>query len=405
MNDPCSALPVITTSLLSKGKNTIGHETNLARSPIWNARPHGASADTVVSPVLFGHPFRKVEGQCLTTADQRLFAHLTTAFVRSGCPETRQVPFSLGDAACTLGHDVLGGRQRSLIRASLGRLRSVTFESALRHPDGDETILGWGLIDSYLVTTRGGGKGWVKLSEAVAHLLRDGSVTYLHAPTWDAIRGEDEVAGRLWSFLESERIGGAWRYSLFTAETSSGKSTPTMPSIAEMLQLSWSSRRRRVAQRVREACSVIERHDRRYRLTLTSGRFDGSWVLTCSRTHSTPSTSAGEVPDAVILAWRRAHRSHVPSRKQRAVLAELLTRRSAEWIIQQLEQANGSADPFGDVLRSDSALSAHNLAAAQAAEERWERDKQQESSTGEQSLLELLGSVRKYLGPVQKTAD
>ncbi len=232
MNESCSSLPFISTSLLSKGKNTIGHETNLARSPIWHARPRGTDDDTVVPLFLFGHPFRKVEGRSLATTDQRLFAHLTTAYVRSGCPESRQVPFSLSGASAFLGYETAGGRQRSLVRCSLGRLRSVTFEFALRHPDGHETVIGWGLIDGHLVTTRGGGKGWVKISEAVAHLLQEGSVTYLHAPTWDAIRSEDEVAGRLWSFLESERIGKAWRYPLLSSE----HSAPTL-SIADVLQL------------------------------------------------------------------------------------------------------------------------------------------------------------------------
>jgi hypothetical protein len=151
--------PPITTLLLSKGRNTLGHETNLARSPIWHARPRAPEDDTVVAPVLFGHPFRNVEGRPLTTTDQRLFAHLTTTYVRLGCPADRQVPFSLSEAAGALGHEVLGGKQRSLVRASLGRLRSATFESAIRHADGHETVLGWGLIDSYLVTTKGNGKG------------------------------------------------------------------------------------------------------------------------------------------------------------------------------------------------------------------------------------------------------
>ena len=392
MSEACSSLPAISTSLLSKGKNTIGHETNLARSPIWHARPRGSTEDTVLSLFLFGHPFRKVEGRNLTTTDQRLFAHLTTVYVRSGCPDSRQVPFSLSEASALLGHETPGGRQRSLVRCSLGRLRSVTFESALRHPDGHETIIGWGLIDGYLETTRGGGKGWVKLSEAVAHLLKEGSVTYLHAPTWDAIRGEDEVAGRLWSFLESERIAKAWRYPLF----STGHATSPVLSIADVLQLNWASRPRRIAQRVREACAVVERHDRRYHLSLAAGRARGSWVLTCSRSQPAhPTTTA--LSEDVIRAWRRAHRSRLPSVKQRAVLSELLSRRSAGWIVEHLESGSSTADAFGQLLAADTEQSASDLAAARHAEQDWERAKQEESSTGEQSLLELLGSVRRQL--------
>src|SRR5579884_1626442 len=91
--------PPVTSLLLSKGKNTVGHETNLARSPLWNLRKRAAHSDTVVSPVLYGRPFRQAAGARLTTADQQLFAHLTTMFVRAGCPDDRRVPFSLGDAA------------------------------------------------------------------------------------------------------------------------------------------------------------------------------------------------------------------------------------------------------------------------------------------------------------------
>lgn len=139
MNNLSPASPPISATLLSKGKHTIGHETNLCRAPIWHTRSHSTDDDTVVSPVLFGHHFRKVEGHCLTTTDQRLFAQLTTTSVRPGRPDSLEVPFSLGDAATTMGHGVLGGRQRSLIRSLLGRLRSVIFEFAMRHPDVNQT--------------------------------------------------------------------------------------------------------------------------------------------------------------------------------------------------------------------------------------------------------------------------
>jgi hypothetical protein len=361
MNHVQPPVPPITTLLQGKGRNTLGHETNLARSPIWHARPRSSEDDTVLTPMLFGHPFRKIEGRPLTTTDQRLFAQLTTSYVRLGCPADRQVPFSLSEAAAALGHEVLGGKQRSLVRASLGRLRSATFESAVRHPDGHETVLGWGLIDSYLVTTRGGGKGWVQLSEPLGHLLSEGSVTFLHSPTWNAICDEDEVAGRLWSFLESETIGAGWRYSLFTADGI--QPSRSMPSIAEVVQLNWSSRKRRVTQRVREACSVIETHDRRYRLTVASGKSEGSWVLTCTRA-STPRANGDTISDTILNAWRQVFRSHLPSRRQRAVLTEILTRRSPEWIVRHLLEADGQTDPFRHVLTTDSSLSKRDLSAA-----------------------------------------
>lgn len=395
MNHVQQSVPAITASLRSKGRNTVGHETNLARSPIWQSRSRPGEDETIVTPLLFGHPFRKVEGHALTTSDQRLFAHLTTSFVRSGCPDARQVAFSLGEAATAVGYEALGGRQRSLMRASLSRLRSVTFESALRHPDGSENILGWGLIDTYLVTSSGGGKGWVKISEPVAHLLREGSVTFLHAPTWEAICREDEVAGRLWSFLESESIGPAWRYSLFAPEAMPRKAT--VPAIADILQLRWSSRKR-VAKRIREACAVIEAHDRRYRLSIATGKGGGAWVLTCSRTRSPRVARGDSIPAEVMTTWRRVHRSHLPSQRQRAILFEILGRHSAGWVVEQLRDG-ATADPFAYLLSADRASSRHALTTARDAELRWEQVKAEESAQGEQSLADLIGRVR-HLVPV-----
>lgn len=384
-------VPPVTSLLLSKGKNTVGHETNLARSPLWNLRKRAARSDTVVAPVLYGRPFRQAAGAQLTTADQQLFAHLTTMFVRAGCPDDRRVPFSLGDAAIALGYDDLGGKQRNLVRQSVARLASVRLESALRHPDGSETVLGWGLIDDYLLSTRGGGKGWVRISEAVSILLRSGSVTFLHGPTWKAITDEDEVAGRLWSFLESETIGAGWRYALFSSGTAT--ESRSMPSISQVVQLNWSSRKR-VAHRLREACRIVETYDRRYRLTIATGRADGSWVLTCVRSSSAARTKSDTIPKSILTAWRKVFRSHLPSHRQQEVLREVLGRRSPEWIIAQLEQAPIGSDPLHEMLTADSGLSARSLATARHAESRWEQLKQQESVEGEQSLAELLEAVR-----------
>ena len=392
MNHVQPPVPPITTLLRSKGQNTIGHETNLSRTPLWRARQQSAPDETVVSPMLYGHSFRQVEGRPLTTADQRLFAHLTTAFVRAGCPMDRRVPFSLGEAALTLGHGELGGRQRSLVRGSLARLRSITIESAVRHADGNETILGWGLIDSYLVTTRGGGKGWIILSEAVAILLTEGSVTFLHEPTWRAICSEDEIAGRLWSFLESENIGTGWRYSVFPSSDGTS-TTSSLPSISDILMLHWNDRRK-VAQRVREACAVIMTHDKRYQLTVGPAKSPGGWNLTCSwsRQGSLSSSRYG-LAAMVVEAWRRAYRSQLPSIRQRTVLVELLTRHSAEWIAETLCQPSED-DPFRHVMDQDRLISEQRLAEARRAEERWEDEKQRESSGAEHSMAELIAEVR-----------
>lgn len=385
--------PPITDLLLSKGKNTVGHETNLARSPLWTLRKRASHPETVVSPVLYGRPFHQVAGAPLNTGDQQLFANLTTMFVRGGCPEERRIPFSLGDAALALGHENLGGKQRRLVRQSLARLASVRLESAVRHPDGHETVIGWGLIDDYLLTTRGGGKGWVRISESVSVLLREGSVTFLHAPTWKAITDEDEVAGRLWSFLESEHLPHAWRYPLFRPEDAE-PSSQIMPTISELLMLRWASRGE-VAKRVRQACRVIEAHDRRYRLGVSTGRVSGNWLLNCSRTSQpSPRKLDGGLPDRVRHAWRAVYRSHLPSARQKTLLAELLERHTAEWIASSLHDAHSAGDdPFKRLLELDWHESHQRVAKARAEERRWEGEKRREDVESERSLAEILLEV------------
>lgn len=391
MNLVEQSLPAISTALLTKGRTTIGHETNLSRSPLWHVRKRAAHIETVVAPALYGHPFRQVEGRDLTTSDQHLFAHLTTEFVRWGCPEDRRVAFSLGDAALALGYEDLGGKQRALVRASLARLRCVTLESAVRHPDGHETVRGWGLVDGYTVTSRGGGKGWITMSEEVSELLREGSVTFLHGPTWKAITDEDDVAGRLWSFLEAETIGRGWRYSLFRPDDGLGSMLPSQPSISDVVMLHWVSRNE-VAKRVRRACQAIKAHDPRYRLDVVVGREPNNWILECSRsTHVPTTTSPDGLPQTVIRAWRNAHRSHLPSARQRTILAELLTRHSADWISGTLDEArNAGSDGLNLLLSKDRATSSERIDTARRVEDQWEKEKRGENVGAEQSLGELL---------------
>ncbi len=119
-----------------------------------------------------------------------------------------------------------------------------------------------------------------------------------------------------------------------------------------MLQLNWPSRPRRVAKRVQEACDVVQCHDRRYHLSLTSGRAGGSWMLTRSRSQATPPATT-DLAEAVLLAWRQAHRSRLPSMKQHAILVELLTRRSPSWIVEHLENGRATENRFGYLLAFD----------------------------------------------------
>ena len=115
------------------------------------------------------------------------------------------------------------------------------------------------------------GRGWVKLSEQIAFLLSRGSVTYLHAPAWDAIVRRDEIAGRLWSFHEAESLLTVRRYQLFASAPGRVAEEGNLPAIAELLRLDWSVRSQ-IAKRVRRALAVIGSVDSRYQLSLIKGR-------------------------------------------------------------------------------------------------------------------------------------
>jgi len=331
-----------------------------AKGQVW-LRPQAALGDVRVRPVqleliaptvLYGRQFRQVAGHALTVADQRLYAELTTRYIREGCPSDRRVAFSLGDAARALGHATLGGETRRLIRHSLVRLKGAVVESALRDPDGHEELMGWGLLDWYRTTNRGQGRGWVALSEQIAYLIRRGSVTYLHAPTWDAISYQDDVAGRLWSFLEAENLLTLRRYQLFAGPPDAPAEERNLPAIAELLRLDW-AKRAEVAKRVRRALEVIVQTDTRYHVSLLKGKQLGMWRLEAVRTKHLGAGPRGPLSPAVLAAWRLAYGPRRASKKQIAVLAELTEQRGDAWIAAHLTA--GRPDPFGALLELDQA--------------------------------------------------
>ena len=397
MVPPPGGVSPVVNRLLTKGPDTLGHETNLARAPLWEVRSRAVQLELIAPSILYGHQFRQVAGQRVTVSDQRLFAEITTGYVRSGCREDRRVPFSLGWAAKVLGYGTLGGETRRLVRSSLSRLRSVTVESALREPGGHETVAGWGLVDRYLTTTRGGGLGSVTLSEEVARLLRAGSVTYLHGPTWDAIAAQDAVAGRLWTFLEAEEVSHGRRYSLFAGPQNGLDEERNMPAVADLLRLDW-SKRRNVADRVRQACEVIRDHDPRYTLSLVKGRGLGMWRLEVARGPHTPSGTASPLPPEVMSAWRRRYRGRRPSSRQVAVVREVLARHPAEWVASTFEKSSG--DALRELLDADSGLSRARLASALAAERTWASEKAEATVS-----VETVGAILRRMASLAQRVD
>ena len=387
-SDP--APPAVTARLQATGPATLGHETNLARVPLWDVRARPLQLSLIAPTVLYGRQFRQVAGAALTVADQRLYAELTTRYIREGCPANRRVAFSLGEAARALGHASLGGETRRLVRQSLVRLKGVTIESALRDPDGHEELMGWGLLDWYRTTTRGGGRGWAALSEQIAYLIRRGSVTYLHAPTWDAIAGRDEIAGRLWSFLEAESLVTIRRYQLFASPPGTVAEERNLPAISELLRLDW-AKRAEVAKRVRRALAVIADTDPRYQVALVKGKQLGMWRLEAARSGYLRSGPGGPLPAAVLAGWRVVYGARRPSKKQIAVLAELIERRGSAWVTGRLSA--GYPDPLGALMALDQAQRRSDNEAI-IARERSRDEERRADDTGFQRLGDLLQQLQ-----------
>ncbi|HCG01498.1 MAG TPA: hypothetical protein DEV93_13250 [Chloroflexi bacterium] len=399
-----AAVPESTRELREKGPETLGHETNLARAPMWAAR---ASAKPIQLALLSGplvmHAvgFRQVEGAQLTVADQRLVAELTTRFLLDSCPSSRLVNVTLTEAATALGFEggADGGEGRRAAKKALARIRSVTFSSALSKDEGFPVI--WGLIDNADPIAPSGGRprstretGLVTLNKRLAQLLRDGHVTFLHYPTWDSIARQDAVAARLWCYLEAERIAIGWNYSLFASATDAVEDERYMPAIADLLLLDWPLRRQ-IAARIRRACAVIAELDTRYELEVLKSKTAGMWYLRAHRSRHAPARrSAGPLPLAVHAGWRQAYGARRPSMKQAAVLGELANRRGAQWVGEQLAAKPREGDPLGVTMSLDRQLSGEAMASARRREDDWDEEKRREVAGAPQSLASILEHMK-----------
>ncbi len=363
--------PAVTKALCPKGRDTRLLERDLCRAPIWHITPPKGEDELTVPLVLYGRPLRQLSGRALMVADQRVFADVVTRWVRDGCPADRRVPYSLADATRALGRTAAGGRDRQLARAALVRLRGATYESVLRQADGAEAIWVWGLVDEARFLGPGQRHGHVVLSQVIADLMAGGAVTYLHAPTWDAIAYQDTIAGRLWTYLEAETLREPRRYPLFGGGAS--------PALADLLDLRW-ARRWRVAQRVGAAAGVIEQVDPRYTLALTQGRDQGSWHLVAGRSgRACSAADSGPLPTEVMRAWRRAHEGRLPAPGQVGVVAELLTRWQPDEVAAMLLAGVGG-DPLARVMAADRSRSEERLALAECAERQREADRELEAA-------------------------
>lgn len=328
------------TLALATMSDTVAMERTLNRLPLHSAsRQAGAQPTLWDDGSLYGYPIRIDQAHgVMDDHVHRVLAHLIRRYAETGCPPDRRVSFTLAEAARWAGYDK-GGRQFRLVKDGLLRMRSTTLESAVRYPDGRTGWLAWGLIDRAWTTdaVRASG-GFVTLSEEMAGLIRVGSLTYLDAPTLDALGELDGMAVILWSFLEGESRT-PWRHSLFSApEGSPPVNSRETPAIADLLRVSGWAQRRRAKQRIATACAAIMAVDPRYRLVIGPGRGRGMWTLNVARAPGAPGRPRGVLPGALGCTPRyarvypqvrgRAQNGGVPSVLP-SVLPEILPRVSA----------------------------------------------------------------------------
>lgn len=268
---------------LARMPDTVALERHLARSPIWTGSRDAVRQLAFWRHVgsLYGRPFRLLTPMGpLTVRDALLLSHLTRRFADDGFPADRRVRFSLTEGARWLGYSSEGGAQRQRVRDALGRLRASTFEHLARFADGHQETLTWGILDLGRTTTRDGGRGMAVFSEPLAQLIREGSLTYLDAPTFRELVERDELAARLWMFLETEDYGRPWRLSLYSAPEGEPEAERDTPAIADLLAVSHWQERRQVARRVREAAAIVTAQDPRYSLAVERAKGQGMWNLT-----------------------------------------------------------------------------------------------------------------------------
>jgi hypothetical protein len=208
----------------------------------------------------------------LTGNDVKLIVLLQSAFDRWGT--SNKIRFTLAQAESQWGVN------HELVKSSLRRLKGVSIETqAIRNDPRSEVGIsltaGFGLIDSWKVVSRGRVGGVeVEINGVIAALLRRGSLTLLDKTIFFALAGEDQIAARLWIFLETQS-SHSWKYGLFAASPFEAREVAPL---ADLLGLK-NARRGRVVKRIREAAEVVARNDPGYALEVVPSPERGMFTL------------------------------------------------------------------------------------------------------------------------------
>lgn len=112
------------------------------------------------------------------------------------------------------------------------------------------------------------------------------------------------------------------------------------------------------------------------------------WRLEALRTAFVGQGLRGPLPAPVLSAWRSASAGKLPSKKQIAVLQELLERRGSLWVTVRLTEQTD--DPFAAMLAVDREQSVQHRAGIFARGRAWEEEKRRcrEPLAGRQRALE-----------------
>jgi hypothetical protein len=158
--------------------------------------------------------------------------------------------------------------------------------------------------------------------------------------------------------------------------------------IAHLLTIDSWSRRRKIVERVRAACTVVSAVDHRYDLTVEAAISDrGNYVLHCRR--SSPAAAAAsdsQIAPEVGAAWHATSPRRRPSAKQLEILRGLV----AEWgvtpVVDALSAASGAGDPFAELLGRVAVW-------RERRESAWEESKADENSTAPDVLQKIREGV------------
>jgi len=271
--------------------HAIGLPLEVARAPVFAAggSPRGnVQLSLITVGSLHYQPFNVLEPKGpMTVRDALLLAHITRRYVVAGCPADRWVHLSLNEAARLAGYRGSGVIPRNYVRAAHARMRSTTYQGTVRDADGSLHSLTWGVIDlarTFEPKAAGEeGRASVKLNEAFANLVKGGALAYLDEATFARLVRRDELAARLWVFLEAETLPKPRSYSLFSAPDGEPERERDTPAIADQLRMRGWKARRRIAARVKDAAAAIVDEDSAYSLVVEHAKQATMWNLTAAR--------------------------------------------------------------------------------------------------------------------------